>query len=109
VVARPPPPDTADARGQLLKDIARLAKEASVAFKSRRELEEDLSCISSVVDALRDKKAGVEVRVGRGVGVWGVCVCVCVVVARDGSFIEGLPVAPGGLFLWQRGPCRGAG
>jgi hypothetical protein len=51
----------ADSRGQLLKDIARVSKDITVAYKSRGELREDVECMSAVLGALLEKRTVVEV------------------------------------------------
>ncbi len=72
----------ADAHVQLLKDIARTAKVVAASFKHRSTLQEDVSCVDAVLDAVKEKVAAVEVRAcicGRPVVIWasGTCWCRC--------------------------------
>ena len=66
-----------DSHVQLLKDIARTAKVVAASFKHRSTLQEDVSCVDAVLNAVKDKVAAVEVRVHARVwassGYVGVC------------------------------------
>ena len=51
-----------DSRGQLIKDIARVSKDITLAYKARSELQEDVQCMAAVLDALMHKRSELEVR-----------------------------------------------